>query len=223
MSTCIWLNDPTILLKHDKLTELWPNSKMTTEEKINAITRLIILLTLLGYLLTLSPKIFYISSITLAIIITLYLVQTNESSKKNQLKEAFSNNSKLDKTNYHNPTPTNPLMNVLVPEVFYDPKRKPAAPAFDSDVENNINKSVKEFIGKPFNDKNIEKKLFGNIGDEFMFNRSMCHFNATANTQIPSDLNAYKEFVYGDMISGKEGHAHALERHSSGAHNYINP
>ena len=33
MSTPIWLNDPTILLKHDKLKEIWPNEKMTQEEK----------------------------------------------------------------------------------------------------------------------------------------------------------------------------------------------
>ena len=77
MSTNIWLNDPTILLKQNKLNELWPTSIMTTEEKINAITRLIILLTFLGYLLTLSFKIIFIGLITLASIIILYLVQKN--------------------------------------------------------------------------------------------------------------------------------------------------
>lgn len=227
MSNLIWLNDPTILLKHNKLNELWPKSKMTTEEKINAITRLILLLTFLGYLLTLSIKIFYIGFITLASIIVLYLVQNRSSSKNLDIKEAFTNNLssdyELNKNNFTKPSATNPLMNVLIPEILYDPKRKPAAPAFNPVVEEDINKSVKEFIEKPFNDKNIGKKLFSDLGDDMMFNRSMLPWSATANTQVPSDLNAYKEFVYGDMISGKEGNPHALERHSSGAHNYINP
>ena len=60
MSTVIWLNDPTILLKYDKIKDIWPQPHMSSEEKVNAITRLVILLTLIGYLLTLSYKIFYI-------------------------------------------------------------------------------------------------------------------------------------------------------------------
>ena len=34
-------------------------------------------------------------------------------------------------------------MNVLIPQIYYDPKRKPAAPAFNPSVEKEINKSVK--------------------------------------------------------------------------------
>lgn len=229
MSNPIWLNDPTILLKQNNISKLWPNATMTTEEKINAITRLIILLMLLGYLLTLSLKIVYIGCIALASIIVLYLMQTNISKKStsSKINEAFSNSlSKeynLNKNTFSKPTSNNPLMNVLVPEIYYDPKRNAAAPSFNVDVEKNINNSVKEFIEKPFNDKNINKKLFGDIGDEMMFDRSMLSWNSMPNTQIPNDLNAYKEFVYGNMISGKEGHEQALERTSSGAYNYINP
>ena len=227
MSTPIWLNDPTIILKHEQLNQLWPTSKMTTEEKINSITRLIILLTFVGFLLTLSFKIFYISFIALAIIIILYLVQNRDSLEKAPVTEEFTNNlsEKYDnnKTDFNKPNSKNPLMNVLVPEVYYDPKRKSAAPTYDSDVEKNINNSVKDFIKNQFNDKNIGNKLFSDLGDEIMFDRSMIAWNATANTQIPNDLNAYKEFVYGDMLSGKEGNQSALERNNSGAYNYTNP
>ena len=51
-------------------------------------------------------------------------------------------------------------MNVLLPEIYYDPTRKPAAPTFNPQVEKEINNSVQEFVAKPFNDKNIDKKLF---------------------------------------------------------------
>ena len=226
MSTRIWLNDPTILLRQNKLNELWPTSTMTTEEKINAITRLVILLTFLGYLLTLTFKIVYIGLITLASIIILYLVQNNATKMPNKITEAFSNNlSKQyeeNSSNFVNPNQKNPLMNVLVPEILYNPKRNSAAPAYNPEVENEINDSVKEIIKKPF-DAAAQNKLFGDVGDEIMFNRSMIPWNSTANTQIPSDFNAYKNFVYKGMISGKEGNMQALSRHNSGAYNYINP
>jgi len=239
MSTPIWLNDPTILLKHNKLNEIWPKSIMTSEDKLNSITRLVLLLTILGYLLTLSSKIISIGVITLAIIIALYLVQNHRTLKLSKIQEAFGNNSpgnnlnqvhesyrdplvyESKKENLNKPTPNNPLMNVLIPEIHYDPKRKAAAPSFNPVVEKEINSSVKKFISNQFNDKNIEKKLFSNLSDELMFDRSMTHWNTTANTQVPNDLDAFKKFVYGSMISGKEGNAQALERHSSGAYNYM--
>jgi hypothetical protein len=232
MSAPIWLNDPTILLKHDKLNELWPKPQMSFEEKINSITRFVILLTFLGYMLTLSTNIFFIGFATLVIIIILYLVQSRLESK-NKKNEAFSNklselyptltnpkNYELNKSKYSKPTPTNPLMNVLVPEVYYDPKRKSAAPTFNPDVEKEINKSVKEFITKPFNDETIGDKMFNDLGDEIMFDRSMSRWSATANTQVPNDQKSFQEYAYGSMISGKEGHPVALERHQSGAFNH---
>ena len=232
MSIPIWLNDPTILLKHDKLSELWPTPQMTTEEKINSITRLVIILTLLGYILTLSPKIILIGITTLAAIIIIYLVQNREDGKK-KVKEAFSNNLtsvypaltnpmvyQLNKNNFSKPTEQNPLMNVLIPEIYYDPKRKPAAPTFNPVVEKEITKSVKKFVSKSFNDDTIDKKLFGDLGEEFMLNRSMLPWTATANTQVPNDQKAFQEYAYGSMISAKEGNPLALERHQSGAFNH---
>tara|TARA_B100001093_G_C26804891_1_gene1005031 strand:- start:587 stop:1288 length:702 start_codon:yes stop_codon:yes gene_type:complete len=230
MSVPIWLNDPTILLKHDKLNEFWPITGMTIEEKINSITRLVIILTILGYLLTLSLKIVSIGLITLISISLIYLLQNRSNFKK---KEYFSNKLssvypeltnpityQLKKNDYSKPTENNPLMNVLIPEIHYDPKRKPAAPAFNNEVEKQINNSVKKFVEKPFNDDNIGKKLFGDLADELMFDRSMISWSSTANTEVPNDQKAFQEYAYGSMISGKEGNPLALERHSSGAYNH---
>ena len=90
MSTSIWLNDPTILLKHDKLKDIWPLEKMSNEEKINAITRLVIMLTILGYLVSASAKIFYLGIITLGIIIALYYSQNNRFNKKENFLNRLS-------------------------------------------------------------------------------------------------------------------------------------
>ena len=56
MTTPFWFNKPNILLKQTEITEIWPAPAMATERKLNAITRLIILLTLLGYLVTQKMK-----------------------------------------------------------------------------------------------------------------------------------------------------------------------
>lgn len=222
MSKQIWLNDPTILFKQDKLGELWPMKNMTVEEKVNAVTRLIIIMSLVCYLLTFKVQVFFIGIIGVLSTLTLYFVQLK---KEKSEVEQFSNVGELltnplvyqmNRDNFQEPTESNPLMNVLIPEVHYNPKRKPAAPAFNPVVENKINKSVRSFIEKPFSDD----KLFRNLGDEIEFDRSMLQFTATANTQVPNDQKSFQEFLYGDMISGKEGHPLALERTQSGSHNY---
>ena len=51
-------------------------------------------------------------------------------------------------------------------------------------------------------DQKIEK-LFRDLGDNFQFDRSMIHFNSTANTQIPNDQKSFAEFCYGDMMECK--------------------
>ena len=67
------------------------------------------------------------------------------------------------------------------------------------------------------------QKLYGNIGDELVFNRSMLQYNSVPNTVIPSDQKAYLEFLYGSLPSGKEGNIFALEKIAGGAYDYINP
>ena len=43
-----WLHRPDILINRNYLRELWPTADMSVNQKLNAITRFIILITLLG-------------------------------------------------------------------------------------------------------------------------------------------------------------------------------
>ena len=45
-----WLNNPTILFKKNKITQLWPKENMNYNEKLNAISRFVILLSVIGYM-----------------------------------------------------------------------------------------------------------------------------------------------------------------------------
>lgn len=232
MTTSIWLSDPTILLRNDKITELWPKPIMSSEEKVNAITRLVILLVIIGFLITLNVKIICVGIVTLGIVFLLYYIQ-NPATKKD---ENFTNRLpgvyplltdpctyEMHKNLYTKPSGENPLMNLSLPQIYYEPKRKPAAPAFMPQVEEEINNNVKDFVAKPFKDETIKDKLFADLGDEIVFNRSMLQYNTTANTQVPNDQKAFQEYLYGNMISGKEGNPIALERSYAGAYNFTNP
>lgn len=237
MITPIWLNNPLILLNNKSILEIWPKPTMTVEEKINAITRLIIILSILGYFITMNTKILLISSITLAILLLLYYIQNNISD--NKMKEQFVNNKmynnllpevypsftdpstyEMVKNKLSKPTQSNPLMNVLVPDIYYNPNKKAAAPAFNKQVENEINNSVKKNTEKKFNDKNIDERLFNDLGDDFIFDRSMRQWYSNPSTTTPNDQKSFQEWLYGSMISGKEGNALALERNQGGAYNY---
>jgi len=68
MTIPFWSNDFSVLLNKDYIFELWPTSSMCYEQKLNAITRLIILITILGYVLTSSIRILVVGIITIVVI-----------------------------------------------------------------------------------------------------------------------------------------------------------
>jgi hypothetical protein len=216
MTNSFWFNDPSILLKQTNVFELWPSGEMKYERKLNAITRLVILLTIIGYLVTQKTKFVITGIVTLVVIIMLYKMQpkkhlnnTNEGFinadmyKKDQMyndPEVFKQN----KQNFTAPAISNPAMNVLLTEIADNPTRKPAAPAFNAEVDADINKKTIDMVKSNFNDPNIDQRLFKDLGDSYTFDQSMRTWYATANTQIPNDQGSFAEFCYGDMISCRD-------------------
>ena len=43
-NTKIWFTTPSILLKKEYITQIWPTKNMSRDEKLNAISRLVIIL-----------------------------------------------------------------------------------------------------------------------------------------------------------------------------------
>jgi hypothetical protein len=227
-ATPFWLNEPTILFDKKQITEIWPNPNMSNMEKLNAISRFVIIASLLGYLITLNMGIIFVGIITLAVIAILYHVQSNkiiadEKAKElpPKIKESFTNAILYNevKDDYTNPKENNPMMNVLLPEISYNPTRNEAAPAFNAEVEKNINNSTKDydvdttFTDEPTKQKEyIKRKLFSDLGDSYTFDDSMRNFYTNPNTTIPNDQGGFANFCFGDMISAKEGNEFALGR-----------
>ena len=72
MTTPFWSNDPTILFNKSSMFQVWPSSSMTVEAKMNAISRLVIILSTLGFIFTMKFNFLVIGAITLAIIFSIY-------------------------------------------------------------------------------------------------------------------------------------------------------
>ena len=77
-STPFWINDPLVLLKKDEMMDIWPAPLMSIEQKLNAISRIVILLSVLGFLITKNINIIFTGVITLAIFVMIYKMQHEE-------------------------------------------------------------------------------------------------------------------------------------------------
>ncbi len=221
MPVPIWYNDPSVLLNKEYILELWPRSSMKEyNQKVNAIVRLVLILTFVGTLLSKSIKFLLIGVITLGVI----FVICNQKSSNNKL-EGFSDNTiqftgkksndvllnplTLDtmvKSDYQTGTAKNPFGNVLLPEIKYNPERKPATPAFNPEISEDITKNTKRMV-QQLNPgiKNTDKQLFGSMTDEFYLDQSNRVFNSTPNTRVANDQGAFAQYLYGDMPSCRDG------------------
>ena len=193
MSDTFWLNNPLILVDKKHITEIFPIGKLSYVAKLNALTRVIIILSILGYLMTKSTKVLISAGVTIIIIAMLYKIQKHKNAKHKintkDLKEGFAScaNYKKHQTKFTQPTKKNPLMNVLLPEISDKPKRKPAAPSFNRTVEKKINRKAGNVGPDP--------RLFLDLGDSISFEQSMRNFYSTPNTKVCNDQTAFAQIL----------------------------
>jgi len=227
MAIEFWSNDPLVLFNKNYIFELWPMPNMYYEQKMNAITRLIVLLTVSGYILTFSIRILIFGIITLIAIFGLFKLRKqkitkellnegfgtiNVNTSKNEInpqtKDSYVNPVTLEtvlKTEFKEGTKKNPFSNVLLTQINDDPERKAAPPSFNVDVSEDITKNVKRSV-QMMNPgiKNTNKQLFGNSYENFELDQSNRAFYSTANTRVANDQSSFAQFLYGNMPSSKE-------------------
>jgi len=206
-----WGDNFSVLLKKDKL-DLYPKNDMTYGEKLNSITRLVILLSLLGFIFTFSIKFIFIGLITITIIYILYYSKNKEGfninsvlGNKRPTNYKIINPDNLEKNlkeNFYASNSKNPFGNVLLPEIKYDKNREAAPPSFNPEVYEDITNNTKKMV-QELNPGIIDtdKQLFGDLAEEFMLDQSNRVFFSNANTRVTNDQTAYAKFLYGDMPS----------------------
>ena len=240
MTAIFWSNDPTILFNKESMLQLWPTQKMTFESKLNAISRLIIVISILGFVFTRNFNLLIIGIITLAIIFTLYRLRKQKlvsSLKKEGFSLNFLKNSSSDKattnpitmesllrSNFHPTTKKNPFGNVLLTDINDSPNRLAAAPSFNPDVYEDIMNATKKQT-QMLNPGiiNTNKQLFGDLYGNYQLDNSMMRFYSTANSRIASDQGAFSQYLYGNMPSGKESNAEGAMQRVKDNYQWINP
>lgn len=227
MSTQFWSNNPSELMNKEYISELWPSNSMTTERKLNAISRLVIILSVLGFLFSnQNVRFLIIGLITLLVLIVMY--------KNKLIKEGFSDNTnkfavpnestpistvdyetgriKLDDNTlkpylnkeFHPVSRKNPMGNVLLTEIMDNPDRKAAPPSFNPQVYDEINTATKKAVQRMNPDiKNTNKQLYGDLASNFDYDLSMRNFYTMPNTRVTNDQGAYAAFLYSGMESAK--------------------
>ena len=197
--TDFWLENPNIILNKNYITEIWPSDNFDLARKLNAITRIILIMAILGYYLTKSINIIISSLVTLVILVIIH-------KNKSKVNESFDNKVNLEankeivkdilKTEFTMPNNKNPLMNVMMDDYKYNNKKKRAAPANQDIVNEEINKK-----GKINKDK---LKLYGNLGDNLAHEHSMRNFYSMPNTTIPNKQKDFAKFCYGNTAFYKD-------------------
>lgn len=231
----LWYNDISTLFKN--INKLWPSRNMEFEEKINVLVRLFIIITFLGYIMLDNSIVYLLTGLFFIIVISIYgyavkggfleylsnphregfSPNMNSKSFENDVKEDYNVLKEQQKIHekYKTPTPQNPLSNLLLTEIHDNPDRKPAPPAYLNSVEKEIKENTKEMIRQKNPEiKDIDKRLFTEVGDNFTFDRGMRQFYSMPNTQVPNKQKDFVEFCYGSMISCKEGNENACERNA---------
>lgn len=221
-STPFWGNDLSILLNKEMLFELWPTKDLSYEGKMNAIARLVILLSLVGFICTKNINIIAVSALTLLGFYILYATRQRDgfnvskgghhSYTKNVCTDGPNCGEddalplkKVLKEGFHPVTSKNPMGNVLLTDIADNPNRKSAQPSFNPDVGDDILESVKRQTQELNTGiKNTDKQLFGDLKDNYDLDNAMQRFYTTANTRVENDQGSFAQYLYGNMYSAKE-------------------
>jgi hypothetical protein len=203
--------------QYQEMFEIFPTNKMSFERKVYAIIRLVVLVSIIGFLITQSITFLVAGVVTVCAIVVLYYYQYNKEKyfQKNMENgapvvegfEEINTEQEMDaliEEDYVPTAKTNPLSNVLLTEYTEDPLRKPAPPAFNPVVADTVTTAIKDTV-QDINSTIVDtnNQLFGGLYDKFNLDQSNRSFYSTAITTIPNDQGAYASFLYGTMPSGK--------------------
>ena len=217
-TVAFWSSDPNILFRPEYLTEIFPSADMSLSRKMNAITRMVIYITILLFLYTRNIRTIIVSVLTIVAIFIAYRQKSGQATME-KFGSKLVNDSLAEQglsipdDVFDQPTPENPFSNVLMNDYDYNVNKKPAPPTYNKSVSESILSQAKQLVreSNPGN-TDIADKLFNDLGEQYTFEKSMQPFYSMPNTTIPNDQKGFAEFCYGSMVSCKEGNQFACAR-----------
>ena len=162
-----WVSNPNVLLDSRYITEWFPIEGMSYNQKLNAISRLVILLTVISFVFLRATRLLCIGGVCLLAIFLLHYSQTRSISRKQEgfygnvandkfrgtdpaqraiVNFATNDPSKIGKKEYFDvPKINNPYNNVLVTDIVDNPDKLPAPPAYYPETEKAIRPNQRSY------------------------------------------------------------------------------
>lgn len=199
-----WSRDFPVLFDKRRLVEFVPTRDMTNNEKLNALSRLMIYTGVLLLLYTRKIWTMYIPILGLGFIFFLFKTsrqERGESAKEQQgPKQHETHGLKVDTLETRPPyctppTRNNPFMNVLMNEWADNPAR-PAACEYDG-----VDQEVED---------NFNYNLYKDIDDLFEKNNGQRQFFTMPYTTIPNDQGSFARWLYDVPSTCKEDQENCL-------------
>ena len=190
-----WVEDYKILFYKERLTSFFPTIHMTLIEKLNAIFRLSIYLSIILYLLTNNYLYLYIMIVVGGFTYFIYYTQKNNielyfNSFPESNENMIEKNILEEKNNKIIPTVENPFMNI---NLITDNKNKDAAlPSWNN---NKIQKDIENKFGY---------NLYRDVGDLYGKSNSQRQYYTMPSTTIPNEQTSFAKWLYGTQPTCKE-------------------
>jgi len=189
-----WVQNPSILFNSNYITQIWPYSYMNKDDKFNAMTRFVILISLFGYMCFNRVLILILGIIIIGIIVLLY-----NNNKESFLSSYFTQYKKDEIVIKEN----NPFNNVLISDYKYNIEKEEAPQDYTPEVENKINESIKQSILEQNKDNSDMIYMFSDEKNNFEFEQNLRQFNSNPSTTIPNNQDKFLNFCYGNLYSEK--------------------
>jgi hypothetical protein len=185
-----WFDDPQQLTRVDKVSQFWPNSDQTPEDRINAASRFVIYACGIIYLIRRDLRIFVLGATVLSVLYILY--------KSKMVKETYGMASSGDTLGCQMPTQDNPMGNVLMTDYTDAPNRLEAC----------YYPTVKPFV-KSYLDDRIPYDAGRSRSPHPKYQRSAAarQFITAPVSKIPGDQTGFAEWLYGPK-NGRDCRSH---------------
>jgi hypothetical protein len=182
-----WTEDYKVLFYKEKITEFFPTIQMTLIEKLNAIFRMSIYLSILLYLLTGNYLYLYIMISVGLFTCFIYYTQ------KDNVELYFNSNEKQEQlvvTEDVTPNVENPFMNINL--ITDNKEKEPAPPSWN-------NEKIQEDIEDKFG-----YNLYRDVGDLYGKSNSQRQYYTMPSTTIPNNQTSFAKWCYSTGPTCKE-------------------
>ena len=173
----VWFDEPQQLLDISKLSQFWPTSSQTPDERVNSTSRFILYVAMVIMFIQKDFRVGILAAVTIGV---LYAFHTSGMVIDTSMYKAQADDNAGACTQ---PTANNPMGNVLISDYGTDPNRNGAC--FYPTVE----PGVKKYLDNTFPTDAAD--IYGSRNGA---NRA---FYSMPNTTIPNDQTGFAEALYG--------------------------